>query len=771
MILPPQWRPGKLAVRLAAYVILFSSAIAVVITAVELGSEYIRDLRGIDGRMQQIQDAYLDSIVENVWVTDRERIDTMLLGITRLPDFVMAEVRVGGRTLIRRGRDLTEQGTTQVFPLQRMHRGRMQAIGELVVAASYENAFRRVLDRLLFFLAANGAKTFLVAIFIFVIFYRLVGRPVEQIARYTRDFSPDRPLAPMRLDRPGAGSGDELAQVEDAYNQMARRLAESYESLRQANVILEKGVAQRTGELEQAKARVESDAGRLQDAIEAVSAGFAMFDSEERLVLYNEAYRRINGKVAHLLVPGSKFEDLLRAMVKAETIRDIPGDVESWIQWRLDRFRNPQGPWEVVTDAGTIHQIHDLATRSGGRIVLRTDVTALKRSEKELAGVQARLQDAIESITPGVILFDKDEKIVAFNENFRQAVLPLAARLKIGTTFEDWINYIAAHGHYGEVDPGFAAERIRRFRALESVEFMERGLDGREHRILARHYRTRDGGTFIFREDITVQKQMEEHLRHAQRLESLGNMAGGVAHSLNNLLLPILALSKMTADGMRPSDPARVALEKVVEASERARDLVARILAFSRKETPRKEEADLRAVVADALHLARPSLHSAIRLESAPAPRAMTAMIDTPQIEAAILNLIANAAAAIGDRADGRIAVGLAAHKLDSEATRRRGDLRPGDYGVITVEDNGAGMDAATKARIFDPFFTTKKVGEGTGLGLSMAHGIVGEHGGAIEVESELGKGTVFRIFLPLLAVGAPPRQNRLPASPVLNRE
>lgn len=780
-------RPGKLAVRLAAYVILFSSAIAVVITAVELGTEYARDLRGIDSRMEQIKDAYLDSMVENVWVADKERIDILLLGITRLPDFVMAEVRIDGGTLLRQGNPLNEVGTTRAFPLRRMHRGQLQNIGELVVSASYENAYRRVLDRLVFFLAANGGKTLLVAIFIFFVFYRLVGRPIEQIARHVRDFNPERPYAPMNLSRAGAGTEDELHEVEDAYNQMAQRLSSYHEAVRYreeelsrlnvdlevksveqrvtaeairlANASLEERVEQRTRELTQAKTDAESYLTHLRSAIEAISAGFVMFDADERLVLWNEAYRRISSKTAHLLVPGIKLEPLLRARVKAGEIANIEGDVEAWIQKRLWRYRNPGEPWEVVTDTGAVHLIQEQATRDGGRIILRTDITALKDNEKRMAELHAHLQGALESITAGVIIFDKNEKIVAFNDSFRKAVLPFSSRLRPGVSLEEWVSHISAQGHYGDVDPDFVAERIRKFRNLETVEFTERWSDDSEHLIMARHYRTPDGGTFIFREDVTAHKRIEERLRHAQKLEALGNLAGGVAHSLNNLLLPIMALSKLTVDGLPSASPSRPILEKVVEASLRAKDLVARVLAFSRQDAPRKALVDLRAVVNDAVRLARSSIPPIIHLESGIVAQPVPVMADTPQIEAVILNLVNNAVAAIGDRKDdhanGRLAVRLWIEPFGPSAKPGLSRIAPDGYAVIEVEDNGIGMNAATKARIFDPFFTTKKVGEGTGLGLSMAHGIVEEHGGMIEVDSTLSKGTSFLIHLPLASLVA----------------
>jgi len=219
-------RPGPLVRKLALRVILFSSVLALGITAVELTYEYLKDLRQIDGRMAQIRDAYLDSVTENVWVADRERIDTQLLGITRLPDFVLAEIRVHGRTEQQRGPGLSGPGITHVFELERLHQGRLQHIGQLVVAASYQGAYRRVLERAIFYLVSNGAKTLLVALFLFVIYYRLIGVHLEKMGAYALAHGHARDAEPLRLERSAATPADELSSLVAALNHMRDELVQ-----------------------------------------------------------------------------------------------------------------------------------------------------------------------------------------------------------------------------------------------------------------------------------------------------------------------------------------------------------------------------------------------------------------------------------------------------------------------------------------------------------------------------------------------------------------
>jgi diguanylate cyclase (GGDEF)-like protein/PAS domain S-box-containing protein len=219
-------RPGALSRRLALSIVLFSSAIAMVITAAELTHSYLDDTRRIDVRMAQIRDAYLDSVVQNVWVADHERVDTLLMGITRLPDFVLAEVRVDGKTEQRRGLGLSGPGITQVFELEYLHQGRLQHIGQLVVTASYEGAWQRVLDRAVFLLLSNGAKTLLVSLFIIWLGHRLMGRHLERMARYAQEQAHADEAAPLRLSRREPARPDELSALVVAINHMRDELVQ-----------------------------------------------------------------------------------------------------------------------------------------------------------------------------------------------------------------------------------------------------------------------------------------------------------------------------------------------------------------------------------------------------------------------------------------------------------------------------------------------------------------------------------------------------------------
>jgi PAS domain S-box-containing protein len=230
-------------------------------------------------------------------------------------------------------------------------------------------------------------------------------------------------------------------------------------------------------------------------------------------------------------------------------------------------------------------------------------------------------------------------------------------------------------------------------------------------------------------------RELEAQLHHSQRLEALGTLAGGIAHDLNNALTPVVALTKLVVGRLAEGTRERNNLEIVIKGASRARDLVKQILAFSRKEKQRRESVDLAGLLREALPMLRASLPSSIRLEQSIAPTPPV-IGDPGQLHQVVVNLVTNAAQAIGE-APGTITLSLAP---DGAARHVR----------LSVADNGCGMDEATRLRAFEPFFTTKRVGEGTGLGLSVVHGIVASHGGRIAVDSRPGEGARFDIDLPV---------------------
>ncbi len=275
----------SLSGKFAVYVITFSSFIALIITAGELLYEYKYDLKQINNRMAQVEVAYLDSITENMWILDGERVETLLQGITRLPDFVFAEVRVNGTTYMSKGKPLQGAGIEQVFVLQRQHLGRMQNIGELVVAATYDEAYNRVVRRAMMFLLANGMKTLLVAFFIIAIFYWLIGRHVLNISRYAHQNITTGDIPALALERTEPSTPDELSELVKAFNFQRNSLLEHNRLEANRAESLEALVTERTAEIRESRQKMLEAKEEAESASKAKSEFLSRMSHELRTPL------------------------------------------------------------------------------------------------------------------------------------------------------------------------------------------------------------------------------------------------------------------------------------------------------------------------------------------------------------------------------------------------------------------------------------------------------------------------------------------------------
>ena len=291
------------------------------------------------------------------------------------------------------------------------------------------------------------------------------------------------------------------------------------------------------------------------------------------------------------------------------------------------------------------------------------------------------------------------------------------------------------------------------------------GKDGAERHVFVRRHliRAADGSPMRYIgiiQDITERHladaqraKLETQLRQAQKMEAIGNLAGGIAHDFNNILTAIMAHAELLNLEL-PSEPSaphlRESVHEIFTASVRARDMVRQILTFSRKQSVEKKRLKLDRVVEEALKLVRAMLPTSVELRTE-LKSGRTVMANEAQMHQVISNLCTNAAHALGARG-GAITITLSLANLNDARARSRPPLGTGEYLVLEVRDGGCGMDTTTVERIFEPFFTTKGVGQGTGLGLAVVHGVVQAHEGAIFVESTPGAGTLFSVYLPALA-------------------
>jgi nitrogen-specific signal transduction histidine kinase/CheY-like chemotaxis protein len=269
--------------------------------------------------------------------------------------------------------------------------------------------------------------------------------------------------------------------------------------------------------------------------------------------------------------------------------------------------------------------------------------------------------------------------------------------------------------------------------------------------------------------DITERKGLEEQLLQAQKMEAVGRLAGGVAHDFNNLLMAIMGYSELMRSKVRKGDPLYDYLENILKAGERASALTQQLLTFSRRQIIRPQVIDIKQVILDLEPMLRRLLGEDIELEIINDPMPVAVKGDPGHLSQIIMNLVVNARDAMPK--GGRLTLKTAPVDFPMGCHTRFRLAPPGAYVVLEVRDTGVGMDEATQAHIFEPFFTTKEPGKGTGLGLSTVYGIVKQSGGYLDLNSELGKGSAFTIYLPRLEGIVKPPKVKIPITESLRGE
>ncbi|MBI2470692.1 MAG: PAS domain S-box protein [Planctomycetes bacterium] len=495
---------------------------------------------------------------------------------------------------------------------------------------------------------------------------------------------------------------------------------------------------------------------KYRSLVESVPYGLQENDLSGTITYSNKAHHAILGYPQGELV-GKKIWDLPaydtdKEMLKAYFMKLVNDQPEP----------TPYFGKNLTKDGRLVDvQVHwtykrDEQGRLAGFVSVITDITERKRMEEALQRNEEKFRQLAEYVQECFWITSSDIHEIIYVSPAYEKIWGRTCK-SLYENPEDWINAVHPDDHV----------RIQ----ASFLELMKHGNFNEEYRIARpdgtirwiydRAFPIKDKSGNVCRvvgiaEDITERKRMEsehqklrEQLYHAQNLASVGKLAGGVAHNFNNLLTVIMGYASILLTEIREKDPLRDYVQRILKSSETAASLTQDLLAFSREQPICPEPVNLNEIVIESQTLLAKLIREDIKLEVMLSARNCIVMVDSCQIVNVLMNLATNARDAMPK--GGLLTINTDVVEMDKTFVKARGYGEVGEYALISVSDTGMGMDEDTKSRIFEPFFTTKEVGKGMGLGLASVYGIVKQHNGYIEVDSAPGKGTTFKIYLPLI--------------------
>jgi len=628
-------------------------------------------------------------------------------------------------------------------------------------------------EQLMLLVAGLVALTVLVA---GVFLARLILEPVGKLSRAAREVAAGNLQCRLQLKSSG-----EFRDMAGAFNHMLDVLQTTTISRDE----LEKTVRQRTRELEEeiagrqaVEAELRAGEKYLTIILNSIGDGVLVTSAEGRVLRMNPVAEQLTGWEMVQAI-GRPVNDVFR-VIDEHSRQPVPLPVAEVIAER--KTIDLAGHSILIDRAGVEHPIADSCApiRDWGGIVLGAilvfrDVTEERKAQDQIIKLNRELEQRVASRTTELRESERRHRTLLANlqgmahrsskdRNWTMEFVSEGCRDLLGVDPED---FIAGRVSFKDLIHPEDQERVRSEvqsaiarKSAFSIEYRVKHADGRWRSVLEQGRAVLDNQEQVvalegYITDMTrrvdaerERRILEDQLRHAQKMEAIGTLAGGVAHDFNNVLAAILGSAELIKMDLDPEHPSRELLDQIFMAGKRAREVVQQILTFSQRRESERNVIHLQPVVKECVKLLRSTIPAMVEISCHVDPECSPILADPTQIHQVVMNLCTNSWQALSGN-NGYIRVNLEMCEIDETITIGHPDLHPGPAVRLSIFDNGSGMNRATLERIFEPFFTTKPVGEGSGLGLSVVHGIVKAHQGVITVESEPGKGTVFHIYLP----------------------